>query len=177
MLTTFADVVPHFHTHVVFARDEWIQKDPATVQRFLKAWFTIAAYMRDHKAETVKSVAATMKASEKIVDETYATEVGMMSFDGQFDPELAVSCPLPAGGAVIHHGRTIHAASANLSDGPRYAYVLAFRSPALQEGHQDQFPWPQGRATAPTERRRRWHRQGGAVIDLYRRARRKLDTK
>ncbi|HMI97084.1 MAG TPA: ABC transporter substrate-binding protein [Micropepsaceae bacterium] len=87
VLTTFGEVVPHFHTHVVFARDELILKDPDLVRRFLKGWFTVAAYMRDHRAETVKSVAATMKVSEKIIDETYGIETGMMSFDGQFDPQ------------------------------------------------------------------------------------------
>ena len=87
VLTTFGEVVPHFHTHVVFARDALIQKDPDLVRRFLKGWFTVAAYMRDHRAETVKSVAATMKLSEKIVDQTYTIETGMMSFDGQFDPQ------------------------------------------------------------------------------------------
>ena len=87
VLTTFGEVVPHFHTHVVFARDALIQKDPDLVRRFLKGWFTIAAYMRDHRAETVKSVAATMKLSEKVTDETYGIETGMMSFDGQFDPQ------------------------------------------------------------------------------------------
>jgi ABC-type nitrate/sulfonate/bicarbonate transport system substrate-binding protein len=87
VLTTFGDVVPHFHTHVVFARDVLIQKEPDLVRRFLKGWFTVAAFMRDHRAETVKSIAATMRVSEKIADETYPLETGMMSFDGRFDPE------------------------------------------------------------------------------------------
>jgi NitT/TauT family transport system substrate-binding protein len=43
--------------------------------------------MRDHRSETVKSIAATLKVSEKIVDETYDIELGMMSFDGRFDPK------------------------------------------------------------------------------------------
>jgi ABC-type nitrate/sulfonate/bicarbonate transport system substrate-binding protein len=87
VLTTFGEVVPHFQTHVVFARDELIEKDPELVRHFLKAWFTTAAFMRDHRAETVKSVAATMKADEKIIDQTYNTELSGMSFDGQFDPQ------------------------------------------------------------------------------------------
>ncbi|HXJ02280.1 MAG TPA: ABC transporter substrate-binding protein [Micropepsaceae bacterium] len=87
VLATFGEVVPHFHTHVVFARDALIQKDPDLVRQFLKGWFTVAAYMRDHRAETVKSVAATLKVSEKIADETYPIETGMLSFDGQFDPQ------------------------------------------------------------------------------------------
>ncbi|HEX3483693.1 MAG TPA: ABC transporter substrate-binding protein [Micropepsaceae bacterium] len=87
VLATFGEVVPHFHTHVVFARDALIQKDPDLVRKFLKGWFTIAAYMRDHRAETVKSVAATLKVGEKVTDETYPIETGMLSFDGQFDPQ------------------------------------------------------------------------------------------
>jgi NitT/TauT family transport system substrate-binding protein len=87
VLATFGEVVPNFHTHVIIARDVLIQKDPDLVRRFLKSWFTIAAFMRDHRAETVKSIAATMKLSEKVVDETYDIELGMMSFDGEFDPK------------------------------------------------------------------------------------------
>ena len=87
VLTTFGEVVPHFHNHVIFARDALIQKEPDVVRRFLRGWFTTAAFMRDHRAETVKSVAATMKLSEKVVNETYPIEIGMMSFDGQFDPQ------------------------------------------------------------------------------------------
>jgi ABC-type nitrate/sulfonate/bicarbonate transport system substrate-binding protein len=87
LLTTFGAVVPHFHNHVIFARDALIRSDPDLVRRFLKGWFTVAAYMRDHRAETVKSIAATMKISEKVIDQTYDIEIGMMSFDGQFDPQ------------------------------------------------------------------------------------------
>ena len=87
VLATFGEVVPHFHTHVVFARDALIQKDPDLVRRFLKGWFTVAAYMRDHRDETVKLAAATMRLDAKIIDETYPIETSMLSFDGQFDPQ------------------------------------------------------------------------------------------
>ena len=87
VLTTFGEVVPNFHTHVVFARDALIQSDADVVRRFLNGWFKTAAYMRDHKPETIQSVAATLRVTEKIVAETYDIEIGMMSFDGQFDPK------------------------------------------------------------------------------------------
>lgn len=86
VLATFADVVPHFHTHVVFARDALIKGNPELVRRFLKAWFTVAAYMRDHRAEAVKSAADTMKLDSKVIDETYPIEISGMNFDGRFDP-------------------------------------------------------------------------------------------
>jgi ABC-type nitrate/sulfonate/bicarbonate transport system substrate-binding protein len=87
VLMTFGEVVPNFHTHVVFARDAIIRTDPDLVVRFLKGWFTVAAYMRDKKAETVKSISNTMRLPENVIDQTYAIEIGMMSFDGQFDPK------------------------------------------------------------------------------------------
>jgi ABC-type nitrate/sulfonate/bicarbonate transport system substrate-binding protein len=87
ILMTFGEMVPNFHTHVVFARDEKIDKDPDLVRRFLKGWFTVAAYMRAHRPETVKATAATMRLSEKVVNQAYDLEIGMMSADGQFDPK------------------------------------------------------------------------------------------
>src|SRR5882672_4456772 len=87
VLTTFGEVVPNFHTHVVFARDEKIDKDPDLVRRFLRGWFTVAAYMRTHRTETVKSMAATMRISEKVVNESYDDEIAILSADGQFDPK------------------------------------------------------------------------------------------
>jgi len=87
VIATFAEVVPNFHTHVVFARDEKIDKDPDLVRRFLKGWFTVAAYMRTHRAETVKSIAATMRLSEKVVNDAYDAEIAILSADGQFDPK------------------------------------------------------------------------------------------
>jgi ABC-type nitrate/sulfonate/bicarbonate transport system substrate-binding protein len=87
VIATFGEVVPDFFTHVVFARDALIKNDSDLVRRFLKGWFTVAVFMRDHRAETVKSVAATMRLSEKVVDETYPIELSMMSFDGRFDPK------------------------------------------------------------------------------------------
>ncbi len=87
VLTTFGEFVPNFHTHVIFARDEWIEKDPNLVRAFLKGWFTTAAFMRSHRGETVKAAVGTMKLSEKVIDESYDTEIGMLSYDGQFDPK------------------------------------------------------------------------------------------
>jgi NitT/TauT family transport system substrate-binding protein len=87
VIATFGEVVPDFFTHVVFAQDSLIAKDPDLVRRVLKGWFTIAAFMRDKREETVKSVAATMRVPEKVVDQTYAIELSMLSFDGTFDPK------------------------------------------------------------------------------------------
>ena len=72
MLATFGDAVPDFHTHVIFAHNTMIEKQPETVRRFLRAWFKVAAYMRDNRAATVASIAKTMNLPEKVVDAAYA---------------------------------------------------------------------------------------------------------
>jgi NitT/TauT family transport system substrate-binding protein len=87
MLTTFGDAVPDFLTHVVYATDAVIQQQPDLVRRFLRAWFKTAAFMRDHREPTVKSIAQTMNVSEKVVDMAYDDEIKMLSFDGTFPPK------------------------------------------------------------------------------------------
>ncbi len=84
LLATFGDIAPDFHTHVIFASDAMIQKSPETVRRFLRAWFRIAAFMRDNREATVKSVARTMSVPESVVEGAYAEEISMLSFDGVF---------------------------------------------------------------------------------------------
>jgi NitT/TauT family transport system substrate-binding protein len=87
MLMTFGDAVPDFHTHVIFAADPAREKNPALVRRVLRGWFKIAAFMRDNRAATVKSVAKTMGLSEKVVDMVYDEEIKMLSYDGAFSPK------------------------------------------------------------------------------------------
>jgi hypothetical protein len=53
----------------------------------LRAWFKIAAFMRDNRAASVKSVARTMGLSEKVVDRVYDEEIKMLSYDGAFSPK------------------------------------------------------------------------------------------
>lgn len=43
-----------------------------------------------------------------------------------FSPPFAQACPLPLGGATLHHARTAHYSSPNSSDADRRAYILVF---------------------------------------------------
>jgi ectoine hydroxylase-related dioxygenase (phytanoyl-CoA dioxygenase family) len=49
--------------------------------------------------------------------------------DAPFDPSSAVACPLRAGGAVIHHCRTLHYSGPNTSDRPRRAFTTIVHGP------------------------------------------------
>jgi hypothetical protein len=87
---------------------------------------------------------------------------------GGFDVRDAVPCPLPAGGCVIHTGRTLHGAGPNLSGGDRMAYVLKFDrlpTPAQQPKH---FPWREQHRPARAQRELEWRRRGGLLVHLWR---------
>jgi ABC-type nitrate/sulfonate/bicarbonate transport system substrate-binding protein len=117
VLMNFGDIVPDFHTHVIFASDGLIKQKPDTVRRFLRGWFKTVAFMRDNRAATIKSIAKTMNLSEKVVDMAYETEMGMMSFDGAFSAkaieiirgslkDLGITDNAPAAAAMYDPGFT-----------------------------------------------------------------------
>ncbi len=68
------------------------------------------------------------------------------------DVSLAVACPLPAGGATLHHCRTLHYTGPNLSDVPRRAYILGAGAPATPRRVPYDFYWNRLKHTAREER-------------------------
>jgi ectoine hydroxylase-related dioxygenase (phytanoyl-CoA dioxygenase family) len=64
----------------------------------------------------------------------------------------AVACPVPAGGATIHHGRTLHYTGPNRSDQPRRAYILMFDTPPQPRVAPRDFYWLRMQQTKWQER-------------------------
>ncbi len=89
---------------------------------------------------------------------------------GEFERAQAVLCPLPAGGATVHHSRTLHHAGANTSGTPRRAYILAFRGKVTPNPAFGGFRWNAEKATAAQARSRAWGNRGGAIGRAMRRA-------
>jgi ABC-type nitrate/sulfonate/bicarbonate transport system substrate-binding protein len=87
ILMNFGEIAPDFHTHVIFATDALIKNNPALLRRFLHGWFKAVAYIRDHRAEAVRVIAKATNYPDKIVDDSYDTEMSMISFDGAFSPK------------------------------------------------------------------------------------------
>jgi hypothetical protein len=50
-------------------------------------------------------------------------------------------CELPARGATVHHGRTVHGAGANSSGGPRRAVVFGFGLAPVLLDAPNHYPW------------------------------------
>ena len=87
VLVDFGDLVPHFHTHVIFAHLDVVEERPEVVEKFLKGWFLSVQHMKANKESSIKVSAEEMKVSEHIVAKVFDTEMGMMSTDGTFDPD------------------------------------------------------------------------------------------
>jgi ABC-type nitrate/sulfonate/bicarbonate transport system substrate-binding protein len=86
-LLNFGDVVKDFITHVIFARDDVIAKNPDEVRRFVNGFFAILDWMRAHKAETSAITARLLKSKPEIMVRVFEEEMPMMSKDGTFDPK------------------------------------------------------------------------------------------
>jgi ABC-type nitrate/sulfonate/bicarbonate transport system substrate-binding protein len=78
---------PKFITHVIYARDELINKKPDLVKRFLAGWFETIAWMKANKDKSVEISARVLKLPPEIVSRAYDEEIGMMQDNGRFDPE------------------------------------------------------------------------------------------
>ncbi|HTO60902.1 MAG TPA: ABC transporter substrate-binding protein [Bradyrhizobium sp.] len=87
IILRFGDLVKHFHIHVIFATDKAIAEKPEALRAFLQGWFETIAYMRAHKAETVKIAMPVMGTDEKLTAAIYDELMPMFSDDGKFDPQ------------------------------------------------------------------------------------------
>jgi hypothetical protein len=97
-----------------------------------------------------------------------AREANSIECCGEFDPTTAQVCPIPAGGMTIHHGRTIHGASRNLSDKPRLGYILNYTNPPEARPELGTFTWNAQTARQNHVRRKLWLRRGGIFLELLR---------
>ena len=79
--------------------------------------------------------------------------------------------PVRAGGCALHAGRTLHYAGPNLTDAPRYAYILEFEVPPRPLPAGREFSWHQDRQPPNRAARGRWLRRGGVVVELIRQLR------
>jgi len=87
VLATMGPAVPHFVTHVVFARKALVASNPDIVNRFLKGFFASIAWMKAHKDESNAITAPLLHDSAAVMSQTYDQQISMLETDGQFDPE------------------------------------------------------------------------------------------
>jgi ABC-type nitrate/sulfonate/bicarbonate transport system substrate-binding protein len=83
----FSDLVKDFHTHVIFARLDLVEKNPDMVQRFVNAWFDTIRFIKHNKAKAVEIAARVLKTPPEIIGKVYDAQIGMLSDTGVFDPK------------------------------------------------------------------------------------------
>jgi len=71
----------------IFASTRLIASNPDAIRAFLAGWLETVAYMRAHKAETVKITGAVTHFSESVMSREYDLTIGMHTKDCRFDPE------------------------------------------------------------------------------------------
>ncbi len=91
VITSATPFVDHFITHVLFARDDLVQKQPDTVRAFLQGWFETIAYMKAHKDKTVEISAKVIDVSPAVAARAYDEQIGGFSTDGTFDPQAVAT--------------------------------------------------------------------------------------
>lgn len=87
VLQDFGGTVKHFHTHVIFARLDMIERDPDGLRRFLRGWFRAQAYMQSHPKESAKIAAKAMNVDEAATERAMMMYVPAISHDGDFADE------------------------------------------------------------------------------------------
>ena len=87
VITAATPFVDHFITHVLFARDELIAKNPDTVRAFLAGWFETIAFMKANKERSVEISAKVINITPAVAARVYDEQIGGFSTDGIFDPQ------------------------------------------------------------------------------------------
>lgn len=86
VLIPVSDYVHDFITHVIFASNRLVEKNPAALRNFLKGWFATIAFMRADKAATIEIVRQVTGFTPAIEEREYDLVTPMFSADGRFEP-------------------------------------------------------------------------------------------
>jgi NitT/TauT family transport system substrate-binding protein len=109
----FGDIATNFYTHVIFATDVMIEKQPDLLRRFLRGWFMTIAFMKANKDFAVASEARTIDVKPAIAAKIYDAQIAGFSADGAWNTaaidvirhslkELGILSTLPEAKAIYN---------------------------------------------------------------------------
>ena len=87
VLVQFGDIIKVFHIYVLYARNDFAEKNPDAVRAFLAGWFETIDYMHANRDKTIEIVRRTADVSPAIATRNYDELMGMFSRTGRFNPE------------------------------------------------------------------------------------------
>lgn len=85
IVASFGDIVgKNFITHIIEVNKEYPKKHAKIITAFISGWFESVAYMKAHKAESVKIAAPVMGVPEPVAAATYDQVMSMFTSKGTF---------------------------------------------------------------------------------------------
>ena len=87
VLFPVSDYVGHMASGTLYASNRLIETNPDAIRAFLVGWLETTAFIRTHKAETVKIQSAVTGFSESVMEQEYDIVNDMYSKDCKFDAE------------------------------------------------------------------------------------------
>ena len=85
ILVKAGDEIHDFIADILYASEPMMTQRPDELRRFLRAWFETTAFMKSHKAETLRITEKVTHLPDDIASKTYDAEMPTFFSDGHFD--------------------------------------------------------------------------------------------
>jgi NitT/TauT family transport system substrate-binding protein len=85
LLVDISDYVKEIELFVTFAHTDVIKQNPELLRRFLTGWYEAVAYMKSHKAASVKLAAEVLNWSPEVTERCYDRTIAHFSANGKFE--------------------------------------------------------------------------------------------
>lgn len=85
LLVPISDYVKELELFVTFASTNLVQRNPEALRRFLAGWYESIAFMKSHKAESVRIAAEVLNWSSAVAEECYDRTIAHFSTTGRFE--------------------------------------------------------------------------------------------
>lgn len=87
IVVNFGTLIKDFHIHVMYARREFLAKNPDAMREFLKGWFETLDYMRGHRQETIAIASRAIDMPASTMGRVYDLLMPAFNTTGRFNPK------------------------------------------------------------------------------------------
>ena len=87
LLVPISDYVKELELFVTFASTNLVRQNPGALRRFLAGWYESVAFMKSHKAESVKLAAEVLNWSPAVAERCYDRTIAHFSTNGRFEKQ------------------------------------------------------------------------------------------
>jgi len=85
LLVDISDYVKEIELFVTFASTNLVKQNPEALRRFLAGWYESVAFMKSHKAESVKLASEVLNWSPAVTERCYDRTIAHFSANGKFE--------------------------------------------------------------------------------------------